>query len=142
MRALLDVNVLIALLDADHVAHARARSWLEAEAANGWASCPLTQNGCVRILSLPSYPNALPPSEVIARLRKAVAHPSHEFWPDDLSLLDDAVIDAARVLGPKQVTDLYLLALSVRHDGRFVTFDNRIPATVVRGARPDHLVCL
>ena len=142
MRALLDVNVLIALLDADHVAHARARSWLEAEAAHGWASCPLTQNGCVRILSLPSSPNSLPPSEVIGRLRKAVAHPSHAFWPDDMSLLDESVIDAARVLGPKQVTDLYLLALAVRREGRFVTFDARIPATVVRGARLGHMVCL
>lgn len=56
MRALLDVNFLIALLDSDHVRHAHAASWLRANGKLGWASCPITQNGCVRIMSLPSYP--------------------------------------------------------------------------------------
>ena len=64
MRALLDVNVLIALLDRDHVHHSRARSWLVTHAASGWASCPLTENGCVRIMAQPAYPNPLPPSRV------------------------------------------------------------------------------
>lgn len=142
MRALLDVNVLIALLDTDHVHHARARAWIEAQSQHGWASCPLTQNGCARILSQPGYPNPVPVSEVIRRLRLAVEHPSHAFWPDDVSLLDRQVIDGARVLGPRQVTDLYLLSLAVRHDGRFVTFDGWIPLSPVLGARPEHLLAL
>jgi toxin-antitoxin system PIN domain toxin len=142
MRALLDINVLIALLDADHVHHGRARTWLEAEISRGWATCPLTQNGCVRVLSQLGYPAPVPARDVIGRLRDAVAHPSHEFWPDDVSLLDDRAVDAARVLGPRQVTDLYLLALAVRHGGRFATFDGGVPRSPVHGARPEQLVVL
>ena len=87
MRALLDVNVLIALLDADHLHHVRARDWLEANIATGWASCPITQNGCIRILSQPNYPNALKPSEVAERLREATEAVYHQFWVESPSLL-------------------------------------------------------
>lgn len=57
--ALLDVNVLIALLDNKHKHHALATSWLFEWliAGNCWASCPITQNGCMRILSLNLFPN-------------------------------------------------------------------------------------
>ena len=58
MRSLLDVNVLIALLDADHISHTAATAWLSEHGRRGWASCPITQNGCVRIMSHPGYPNA------------------------------------------------------------------------------------
>ena len=64
MRSLLDVNVLVALLDADHSQHARAARWLGGHAAQGWASCPITQNGCVRTMSHPGYPNPLPAAAV------------------------------------------------------------------------------
>ncbi|TLZ12344.1 MAG: hypothetical protein E6K34_17875 [Gammaproteobacteria bacterium] len=67
MRALLDVNVLIALLDSDHTLHGTAMSWFAKHAREGWASCPITQNGCVRIMSNPSYPNALPVQAVMQR---------------------------------------------------------------------------
>ena len=67
MRALLDINVLLALLDADHVDHSRARAWLSAEIEWGWSSCALTQNGFVRILSQPRYPGRVSPSEAIRR---------------------------------------------------------------------------
>jgi len=63
MRALLDVNVLIALLDRDHIHHPVASDWLLANIHTGWASCPLTQNGCIRIMAQPGYPNALPPAQ-------------------------------------------------------------------------------
>ncbi len=79
MRALLDVNVLIALLDAAHVHHGLARRWFASHVEQGWASCPLTQNGCVRILSQPRYPNAVPVAEAALRLGEALAHPSHTF---------------------------------------------------------------
>lgn len=140
MRALLDINVLIALLDMDHVHHARARRWLVEHEGSGWASCPLTQNGCVRIMSQPAYPNPLPTSAVMDRLAVAAAHPGHEFWAADISLLDEAIADRSRIHGPRQVTALYLLALAVRHGGSLATFDAGLSLNSVRGAGRKHLV--
>lgn len=142
MRALLDVNVLIALLDADHSLHARATQWFGSHARAGWASCPITENGCVRIMSHPGYPNALPVRAVIERLAEASASTFHAFWPDDISLLDAQVADPARIHGPSQLTDLYLLALAVRHGGQFVTFDSSVSIDAVRRAEKKHIVNL
>jgi hypothetical protein len=142
MRALLDVNVLIALLDADHSLHARAFDWFAGHARAGWASCPITQNGCVRIMSHPGYPNPLPVGAVMQRLAEATAEALHQFWPDDVSLLDERVADPARIHGPRQLTDVYLLALSVRHGGQFVTFDTAVSSEAVRGARKQNLLHL
>src|SRR6185295_7642505 len=100
MRALLDVDVLIALFDADHSLHARAIAWFAIAAPGGWASCPITQNGCVRIMSHPSYPNALPVRAVIERFAEAATSRHHEFWADDISLVDPAVADPSRIHGP------------------------------------------
>lgn len=142
MRALLDVNVLIALLDAGHIHHATAMSWLGREIRHGWASCPITQNGCVRIMSQPAYPGALPVAQIASRLAEAAASPDHEFWPADINLLGTDVFDWSRVLGHRQVTDVYLLSLAVRHGGRLVTIDRRITPEAVAGASPEHLVVL
>ncbi len=142
MRALLDVNVLIALLDADHSLHARATAWFAGHARGGWASCPITQNGCVRIMSHPGYPNALSVRAVMERLTQAGASAFHEFWPDDISLLDAQVADSARILGPRQITDLYLVALAVRHSGQFVTFDTSVSLDAIRGAGKKHILTL
>jgi len=142
MRSLLDVNVLIALLDADHTSHRAATDWFVEHARNGWASCPITQNGCVRIMSHPSYPNGRSVSQVVERLRAATATDAHQFWTDDVSLLDDHVIDSRRVHGPRQLTDAYLLALAVAHDGRLVTFERGIPSSAVVGAKPRHVIVL
>lgn len=142
MRALLDVNVLIALLDADHSLHTRAIEWFGENARAGWASCPITQNGCIRIMSHPSYRSALPVRLVMERLAEACASTQHEFWPDDVSLLDQKVADAARIHGPRQLTDLYLLALAVRRGGQFVTFDAAVSIDAVRGAQKKHLLRL
>jgi toxin-antitoxin system PIN domain toxin len=142
MRALLDVNVLIALLDADHSLHARAIEWFADGARDGWASCPITQNGCARVMSHPGYPNALPVRAVMERLEEATASSFHEFWPDDISLLDARIADSARIHGPRQLTDVYLLALAVRHGGRFVTFDASVSLDAVRGAEKNHMLAL
>jgi hypothetical protein len=142
MRALLDVNVLIALLDADHSMHARATQWFAANARSGWASCPITENGCVRVMSHPGYPNALPVRAVMERLREATSSAYHEFWPDDISLLDAQIADPTRIHGPRQLTDVYLLALAVRQGGRFVTFDASVSLSAVRGAEKKHIVAL
>src|SRR5262245_42524722 len=100
MRALLDVNVLIALLDAGHLHHRRATEWRSDNRRAGWASCPVTQNGCIRILSQPGYPNPQPAAQVAARLGEAAADASHAFWPDSVSLLEDRRLDWNRILGP------------------------------------------
>lgn len=142
MRALLDVNVLIALLDADHSVHARAMTWFASHAKVGWASCPITQNGCTRIMSHPGYPNPLPVRAIMDRLAEASASTFHEFWADDISLLDAKVARSARIHGPRQITDVYLLALAVRHGGRFVTFDASVPREAVVGADEAHIVVL
>ncbi|MGB8435942.1 MAG: TA system VapC family ribonuclease toxin [Burkholderiales bacterium] len=142
MRSLLDVNVLIALLDADHVSHDLARSWFNRNARAGWASCPLTQNGCVRIMSHVRYPSPVPVQAGMERLREATTSSHHAFWPDDVTLLDERVADAGRIHGPRQLTDLYLLALAVRHGGRLVTFDRAIAASAIRGAGGKHLCVL
>lgn len=142
MRALFDVNVLIALLDIAHIGHTKASAWLAGQIRHGWASCPLTQNGCVRIMSQPAYPGTLPAAAVAERLTEATLDPSHAFWADDVSLLDPAVLDWQKVLGHRQVTDSYLLALAVHHGGRFVTFDARVKLDAVHGAKPRHLVVL
>jgi len=91
MRALLDINVLIALLDPDHSLHEQAREWFSRNARSGWTSCPITQNGCVRIMSHPGYPNALPVRPVMERLREATQSHYHDFWADDVSLLDPRI---------------------------------------------------
>jgi toxin-antitoxin system PIN domain toxin len=142
VRALLDVNVLVALLDADHSLHPRATQWLENHARDGWASCPITENGCVRIMSHPGYPNALPVRAVMERLAEAGDSSFHEFWADDVSLLDAEVADSARIHGPRQITDVYLLALAVRHGGRFVTLDASVAQDAVVGAEKSHVVVL
>lgn len=141
--ALLDVNVLIALLDADHLHHARAAAWLAEHIGSGWASSALTQNGCVRIMSQARYPGSLPAAAVAARLRQATSTAHHRFVADSISLLDGERFDTERMLGPAQVTDAYLLGLAVAHDLRFVTFDRGVPSLrVVRGATTEHLVLL
>ncbi|MDB5972917.1 MAG: PilT protein [Hydrocarboniphaga sp.] len=142
MRALLDVNVLIALLDAAHVHHRAAGEWLAANVAHGWASCPLTQNGCLRILSQPRYPNAVPLAEAAARLGEASRHASHQFWPDEISLLDVGTARWDRLLSGNLLTDAYLLALAVRRGGRLVTFDRAVPLAAIPGATPEHLLSL
>lgn len=141
-RALLDINVLLALLDSDHVDHGTAHDWLDEGVKDGWASCAITQNGFVRVVSQPRYPSPVSPAVAIDLLRQACHGGDHEFWPCDLSLLDGKVVDAPRLHGPRQVTDAYLLALAVAHGGRLVTFDRSLPLSAVKGAAAQHLTVL
>jgi uncharacterized protein len=141
-RVLLDINVLLALLDADHVDHDRARDWLAGNLESGWASCPITQSGFVRIISQPRYPSPVPPAHAADLLERATATSWHEFWPCDVSLLDRQAIDRTRVHGPRQVTDAYLLALATTHGGRFATFDRSVVLSAARAATADRLVVI
>jgi len=142
VRALLDINVLIALLDSDHASHDSAIKWFAKNAREGWASCPITQNGCIRIMSNPGYPNPLPVQAVVQRLAEACDQSIHEFWPDSVSLLDSNIVDATRIHGPRQLTDIYLLALAVEHAGKLATFDTGIPLAAVRKATKQNLLIL
>jgi toxin-antitoxin system PIN domain toxin len=137
--ALLDVNVLIALFDPDHVHHEAAHGWFGTHHSSGWAICPLTENGVVRILSNPAYSAAAErPADVAGRLRAFRDSGDHVFWPDDASICDAPAFDLS--VGHRHLTDVYLLALAVRRDGCLVTFDRSIPGKAVRGARAGHLV--
>jgi hypothetical protein len=141
-RALLDINVLLALLDQDHIDHQRARDWLTADVSHGWASCAITQNGFVRIISQPRYPSPISPNQAMELLARATRTEYHEFWPCRVSLLDELAVSRNRIHGPYQVTDAYLLALAVGHGGRFVTFDQRIAIDTVPNANAENLTIL
>lgn len=143
MRALLDVNVLIALFDADHIHHEQAHNWF-VHNQFGWASCPLTENGLVRILCHPHYSKIIKRTaiEVIADLREVSMRTNHEFWPDDITICDNELIRADRIQGHRQITDVYLLALAVKHGGCLATFDASISLDIVIGATPSHLVLI
>lgn len=134
MRALLDVNVLIALFDAFHVNHDRAHEWLNANSSFGWATTPITQNGFVRIVSQPNYPATMPPMEAVRRLKNATSADGHAFWPDDISLLQTEIFDSSQILSPSQITDIYLLGLAFKNKGCFVTFDRKIKVSAIRKA--------
>ena len=144
MRALLDVNVVIALLDPDHAFHERAHDWWAANGKRGWASCPLTENGVVRIMSNPAYSAGVrfTPGDLISRLQKFTEQTKHEFWPDDVSLRDGKIFTSERLHSSRQLTDLYLLALAAKHDGKLATFDQGIPISAVHTAKPENMCVL
>lgn len=134
MTFLLDVNVLIALIDAAHVQHDAAHQWFAREGHKHWATCPLTENGVLRIVGHPRYPGSPGSPAAVAPVMSAFcALAGHEFWPDHFSVLDRGIIDASRILSSHQLTDTYLLALARAHDGMLATFDRRL----VTDAIPD-----
>ncbi|MDO5658180.1 MAG: PIN domain-containing protein [Paracoccus sp. (in: a-proteobacteria)] len=136
MTFLLDVNVLIALIDPSHVTHDEAHGWFAATGQESWATCPITENGVIRILGNPKYPNSPgSPAAVTDIVRKLRALPGHRFWPDDISLVDEAFIDPGKVLTSGQVTDTYLLALAQKHGGQLATFDRKLSVAAVRDGK-------
>ena len=134
MTFLLDVNVLIALIDPGHVGHDAAHAWFEREGHSSWATCPMTENGVIRIVGHPKYPNTPgSPAQVAAIVSRLRTLPGHVFWPDDISLVGSDHIEPARILTPGQVTDSYLLALAAMRQGCLATFDRRLSTKAVRG---------
>ena len=142
MRALFDVNVLLALFDDNHVHHQIAENWWGEHRENGWATCPTTQNGFLRVISKPSYQYPVRLADALQLLRHQIELPGHEFWPESLSLLDPNHFNHGHIIGPNQITDAYLLALAVENQGRLVTFDRGIPLHAVQLAKHRHLVVL
>ena len=131
---LLDVNVLIALVDPAHVQHDAAHDWFGRLGHLAWATCPLTENGLLRIVGNPRYPNSPgTPAAVATNLAALRALPGHVFWADDISLMDPAWVDADRLLSHGQVTDSSLLALARAHQGQLASFDRRLVVDAVLG---------
>ena len=139
---LLDVNVLVALIDPAHVQHDRAHDWFAAKGRKAWATCPLTENGVLRVVGHARYPNSPgTPAAVAGLLSVLLALGGHEFWPDDITLFDSRRIDAKRLLDSGQVTDAYLLALARARGGQLATFDRRLVAdAVIDGSKALHLI--
>ncbi|MGD0187715.1 MAG: TA system VapC family ribonuclease toxin [Roseiarcus sp.] len=142
MTFLLDVNVLIALVDGSHVSHETAHAWFAREGRQRWATCPITENGLVRIVANPKYPNAVAtPAEAVKLLARLASLRGHVFWPDDISLRDAARFAAATILTPGQITDSYLLALAASKGGMLATLDRRLSTLAVKdGAKSLRLV--
>jgi uncharacterized protein len=133
---LLDVNVLIALIDPTHVGHDAAHDWFREAGAVSWATCPLTENGVIRVVGHPKYPNSAgSPAAVAPFVTRLRALPGHIFWKDDLSLVASDLVKVDQIMTPGQVTDAYLLALAVANEGQLATFDRRLATRAVRGGR-------
>lgn len=137
--ALLDVNALVALAWDSHVHHAAVRSWFAANSAAGWATCPITESGFVRVSSnpkvLPSPIGVDAARAVLSALRMA---DGHRFLVDDVSIAD---ADVPRMSGHRQVTDAHLLALAHRRGVRLVTFDTGV-LTMAEGREVELLASL
>ncbi len=142
-RLLLDVNVWIALLDDAHVHNAEALVLFQAPGLK-IATCPLVENGVLRILNLPGYSPHGPAGFEAVRVKMALAceDVDHAFWADDISLRTDGLVNWSRVFGHSQITDLYLLTLAVAHKGALATFDHRIALNAAVGAEKRHLLLL
>jgi uncharacterized protein len=133
---LLDVNALIALLWADHSDHNAAQQWFRENEKKKWATCPFTQAAFVRIVSNPAFsPEAVTPAEAIALLEENLRHPSHEFWPDDLSFAEAAAYLKPDLSGHKQITDAYLLGLAIHHQAKLATFDRALASLLPASRR-------
>jgi len=143
MRHLLDINVLIALLDPDHAFHQHAHAWWS-DLGHPWASCPLTENGLVRIMASSAYSKAtrFNVDEIASRLSIFVAHTDHAFWPDALSIRDPLHFEHTFILSSKHLTNFYLLALAVENHGCLATFDQHISLNAVPKATSAHLLVI
>jgi toxin-antitoxin system PIN domain toxin len=135
---LLDINVLVALFDSAHIHHERAHRWFAGIGDATWATCPLTENGFVRVISNPVYPTvSVTPLEAATRLNVFCTHPGHMFWPDMPSITDTSLFDLSKLRSHQQITDVYLAGLAHRRGGSLATFDTGIPVAAVIGAATD-----
>lgn len=141
--ALLDVNVLVALFDADHVHHEIAHDWFADNRPAGWATCPITENGLVRVLTHPAYGSTIATvPAILQRFQAFCASGHHQFWPETISVADGALFVPAFIRGHRQLTDVYLLGVAHRNGGRLATFDRTVPVGAVRGADAESLAVI
>ena len=142
MVCLFDVNCLIATVDSDHVHHEPMQRWFSAHAGRGWATCPITENGLIRVVSQPAYPSGQrSPAEIIRTLQqlKNVCRESYQFWEDGVSLTNESLFRPEYIIGPRQVTDAYLLGLATKRGGVVLSFDRSLPWQAIRGGA-SHLI--
>lgn len=143
MISLLDLNLLIALSWPNHVHHGLALTWFKRHQSLGWATCPLTQSGFIRLSSNRKImPEAVSPREAIELLRRIVELPNHVFWTDDVAIASAEQIDSSRLVGHRQITDAHLLALALRRGGRLATLDAGIRQLVPSTYSPTEAVTL
>ncbi|HSR67909.1 MAG TPA: TA system VapC family ribonuclease toxin [Acidobacteriota bacterium] len=143
MTVLLDVNVLVALFDPAHIDHETCHRWFATQVDDGWASCPQTENGLVRVLANPKYPGRRTTiADAIGRLREFQSNTQHSFWEDSLSVGSPKWLRIQHIQGHRQLTDVYLLGLAVHRDAALATLDQRINIEAVKGARQRHLQLL
>lgn len=132
IRYLLDVNVLISLIDPAHVQHEQVHEWFGKVGHKAFATCPITENGLLRIVGHPKYPNSPgPPSAVVAALTAIRNLPGHAFWPDSISLAGSELVDPDLLSSHGRVTDSYLLALARENKGKLATMDQKLATEVV-----------
>lgn len=125
MVSLLDINVLVALIWEPHVHHAAASRWFtEIAVQDGWATCPATELGTIRVCARP--PAQQEPRETVRELRRlrTAYFARYIWWPDSLS--PDGMPEVQTALSAGDVPDRYLLGLARRHHGRLATFDRRL----------------
>jgi toxin-antitoxin system PIN domain toxin len=133
--ALLDVNVLAALFNPDHIFHEAAYDWFADHRERGWATCALSELGVVRVLANPKYwDHSERAVNLVTRVRAFCASGHHTFWPEAISVRDDTRFDLSYASGHRQLSDLYLLGLAVHNRGYLATFDVKIPLKAVKGA--------
>ncbi len=138
MTYLLDINVLVALFDSAHVHYEPAHRWFATVGNASWATCPITENGFVRVVSNPVYPTvSASPGEATDRLGILCGEAGHVFWPEVVSLTDSTLFDVSQLSGHQQITDLYLAGLAFRQGGKLATFDTSIPVVALVGPTPD-----
>ena len=136
-RYLLDVNVLIALIDPAHVQHDQVHEWFGRVGYKAFATCPITENGLLRIVGHPKYPNSPgPPSTVAAALAAIRGLPGHSFWPDSISLVESSLVDPDLLSSHSRVTDSYLLALAKENEGKLATMDQKLASEAVTDGKP------
>lgn len=133
---LLDVNMLLAWFWPKHVYHDEALTWAERHTQQGWATCPFTETGFLRIVTNPAFsPQAPSLIEAHALLQQhMLPERGHQFWPADLGCASTGFNYLRRVSGHQQITDAYLLALAIRNQGCLVTRDRRIRALAPEGS--------
>jgi uncharacterized protein len=141
---LLDTNVLIALAWPQHVHHGEAHTWFSKVGREAWSTCPITQLGFIRISSNPKIiPDAVSPHEALAVLKEIIALAGHQFWADTIAPADSPLLSSLALVGHRQVTDAYLLALAQHRKGKLATFDGGLSELIqVQKDRSRHVTVI